>query len=53
MKNLISLFSTVLLISLTFNNGLFSQSNTDSLRIIREALQMIAFPAPQAYVPPM
>lgn len=47
MKNLIIPFSTILLMSLICNNVIFSQSNTDSLRIIREALQMIEFPVPE------
>ncbi len=47
MKLLISQTIIVLLITLLGNHFLFSQSNTDSVRIVREALQMIDFPTPE------
>ena len=47
MKKQIKQVSIFVLIILSWNNALWSQSKTDSMRIVQEALQMIEFPAPE------
>ncbi|MEL7375907.1 MAG: alpha/beta fold hydrolase [Bacteroidota bacterium] len=51
MKTTIKPFNVILLVLLSWNGTLFTQSNMDSLRIVREALQMIEFSEPEFHQP--
>lgn len=47
MEKLIVRTAAIFLFLLSWNDALFAQVNADSLRVVREALQMIAFPKPE------